>query len=311
MQIQAFQPAVQALFNEVQDRLDGQIILETEPRQEEWVAFDQSGHRRDAQGNVHIILVHSTQPDFTLAHELHHVLFEITLGPQVQFPVTTARPELDQQIQITAQALVGSVEHGLIMDQQRARQEITPAIEHDFIQGIAHKVPTASKYFPLQVLMLLDALTFSDGQDLADWQTTYAAAFVAAQTLYQQLKKHLRATPTGIHRSIVELWQRYSQLLEQHQYLALPYSDFISLAPVLSPRQLRLTVEQLFFIKHLPFNSLKTHQRAYALVGRQDQQNAGELLSATKVTSVVYQQWYQQPVQEFLQQQQIQYQLRT
>lgn len=179
------------------------------------------------------------------------------------------------------------------------------------LREIAHKVPTASNYFPLQVLMLLNAFTFSTGQDLADLQTTYAAVFLAAQTLYQQLKKHLRAAPTGIHRSIVELWQRYSQLLEQHQYLALPYSDFISLTPVLSPRQLRLTVEQLFFIKHLPFNSLKTHYRAYALVGRQDQQNAGKWLSATKMTSLLYQQWYQQPVQEFLQQQQIQYQLRT
>lgn len=34
MQIQAFQPAAQALFNEVQERLDGQIILETEQLQE-------------------------------------------------------------------------------------------------------------------------------------------------------------------------------------------------------------------------------------------------------------------------------------
>ncbi|MCO6540954.1 MAG: hypothetical protein J6573_01430 [Lactobacillus sp.] len=314
MQITQFSSKVQELYHQIQQQVQAKIILQDNGRQEDWLAFDQSGHKRDHTGNIYLEMAQSSNPDFTLAHELRHIQMEMSNFAEISFPITTTKPEFDQQLQATAVSLLGSVEHVLIMQQQRAAGEITNQVKSDFIAGLAQKVepetPATAQYFVFRILMLLDALTFSEGQDWNHWEKLYPQSWSAASFLYQSMTKRLTASAFAVRRQEVNLLSEFNQLLHKQNYQDLPYTDFVAIAPILSERQLRLTLEQVFKIKHAEFLDRQTNQRAFILIGNNDQQSVGTL-NLQQLDPTQYQRLYQINVQDFLKAQQIHYLMRT
>ncbi|UQS84054.1 hypothetical protein [Bombilactobacillus thymidiniphilus] len=316
MQISEFSLAVQQLYQQVKKKFSKEIHIDLNDTRQSWLAFDQSGHRIDEAGNLQIRLVQSADLNFTLAHELRHILLELDSAVAIYFPVTTTNPQLDQQIKATAISLIGCVEHVLLTKQQRQTKEITLEIEQLFCAGVQQKLPDKeqqSDYFVFSVLVLLDSLVFSEGRDLNQWQVAYPKAYQAANKMYQDILQPAKVEQiTGMRRTIVKLLQTFNQFLAKHHYQELPYQDFVAIQPILSARQLRLNVDQVFKIKHLTYLSLATRQPAYVLVGANDGQLVGDLhLDAKNVdTPQGYLAIYQQTIQTFLQQQKLSYQLR-
>lgn len=314
MQITDFSLQVQQLFQEVQQQAQKKIILESNGRHEDWLAFDQSGHKVDASGNIHLQIAHSSVPDFTLAHELRHIEWELKDYARIKFPLTTAQPELDRQLKITASSLIGSVEHLFIMQKQRNQGEVTAAIEKEFEKGIYQNLAwqdvNLDNYFIYYTLVLLDILTLSQGQDLDHWQQHYIKAYSAASKLYQKIAENKQPTTFSVRRQQIRLLELFTQLLVNNSYPFLPLNDFVLIEPVVSPRQLRLTLGQVFQIKHSKLKDLKTNERALILVELTDQQNSAILRFNHELSSEQYRKIYQLNVQEFLQMQQINYYLR-
>lgn len=314
MQITDFSLQVQQLLQQVQQQVQKEIILESNGRHEEWLAFDQSGHKVDAAGKIHLQMAHSSIPDFTLAHELRHIEWELQDYARIKFPLTTGQPELDRQLKITASSLIGSVEHLLIMQKQREQGEVTAAVEKEFAKGISQNLAwqdvNLDNYFIYYTLILLDILTLSQGQDLDHWQQHYPKAYSAAGKLYQQIAENTRPTAFSVRRQQVRLLELFAQLLVENSYPFLPLNDFVLIEPVVSSRQLRLTLGQVFQIKHSELKDLKTNNRALILVELTDQQNAAVLRFQHELTPEQYRQLYQMNVLEFLQMQQVHYYLR-
>ncbi|MBA1434240.1 hypothetical protein [Bombilactobacillus bombi] len=314
MQITKFSLPVQKLYQQVQQQAQCSIVLEDNGRRENWLAFDQSGHKKDNAGKIHLEMAQSSNPDFTLAHELRHLQVELSDFAQVRFPVTSSQPELDRDLQVCTIALIGSVEHILIMQQHYQNQEITAAIKDDFKRGLRKQlVPETTDvdhYFIFDTLVMLDALTFSQGEDLDEWQQHYPHSWAAAQQLYQLLASKLEPTAFSLRRQEVRLFNQFNQILQNQQFPLLPFQEFVALEPVLSQRQLRLNVNQVFQIKHLDFSDRQTSKRALALVGLNDQQMVSTLYFAAEPTPEQYRQLYQLPVSQFLQLQKIHYYLR-
>lgn len=310
-----FNEKTQALITKVEQKFPKEVIIEQDnDRQEDWLAFDQSGHKIDSAGNLRIVVAHSSDLNFTVAHELRHVLLEMSDLPKISFPVTTGQPEMDSQVKVTGAALIGSAEHILIMQQQYAHQEVNAAVTKQFKVGIAKKVPAetdkSDNMYLFRILMLLDALTFSQGEVYPDWQQAYPKAMPTVKKLYDNLVPKIGMTAFSVRRSEIELLSDFNEILATNHFQTMPYADFMAIGPVVSQRQLRLAMKQVFQIKHSNFNSLKTKHRAFLLIGASDNQSVAELNLQANLQPAAYQDLYQTTVKDFLEQQKIAYSVR-
>lgn len=311
MQITEFEPAVRALYQQVQAQTKSHIKLRWNQRHEDWLSFDQSGHRMDQQGNLEIILAHSYNLNFTLAHELRHVLLEMTIAPQVDFLVTTTKPEFDRQLQLTALTLIGAVEHVVLTEQQQAAGEITPAVQTAFLKGLKQHLAHISDSI-YQTLQLLDGFVFGLVDELASYADRLPQAYQNAQQLWQVASKHAPNTMLGLRRNEIAILQEFNTILQTQGYQALPFGDFVTFEPLLSARQLRLNVGQIFQFKRVDFLDLQTKKPAVLLVDQRDLQNCGTVqdFSGQALLPETYLQVYQQPLQTFLKLKHLGYHLR-
>ena len=109
----------------------------------------------------------------------------------------------------------------------------------------------------------------------------------------------------------MHLFSRFDTLIEQLGYQPTNDQEFATLSPVLSKRQLRLTLDQVYLIKHSGYRDRETKQPAYVAMGRSDDQNAFVLpLSENATTPEAFQQLYQQPLNDVLAQYQLDYTIR-
>ncbi|NVY96351.1 hypothetical protein HU830_04080 [Lactobacillus sp. DCY120] len=308
MQIADFASATQNLWQEVAAQVPGQLHFEFLDRKEDWLAFNQSGHRLTPTGNLQILLVRSANLDFTLQHELRHILWELNGWTKVSFPLSSSQPELDHQTQATALALVGCLEHYFILPQQVAAGELSPQVKAQLQAGLKRQLAQVKTNLVAQMFLYLDGLILEPETKLApDNKNTAPVALSAAQKLFQVLTQRLQAQPLAWRRSLSAGLLAFNDFLQANGYQTLPLTEMVVLPPVLSPRQLRLQVRQVFQIKNLPFLSRQTGQPTPILVETNSQQNAGELILAANLKAENYQQLYQEPVTQFLQEQGLTY----
>ena len=82
-------------------------------------------------------------------------------------------------------------------------------------------------------------------------------------------------SPFGLRRAVVHLLARFDTVIERLGYQPTNDAEFLAtLTPVLSHRQLRLTLDQVFMIKHSGYRDRETKEPAYVAMGRSDEQNA-------------------------------------
>lgn len=307
------QENVQVLLDEVKQHYDHPLEVVIQGEASGVLTHDQSHQRLKKDGTLEVVVTDTTNADYTLSHELLHLLYQMKGYPQLQFHLLSGDPQVDDQLYATSTALYNAAVHMLVVAWQREHGLITDAVVAQVLAGFKQNVPAEAddQLVIYRILSLLDLLGFLDGKLPADLAAAYPQALPYAQELFQLINEQKLDSPFGLRRAIVHLFSRFDALIEQLGYQPTNDQEFATLSPVLSKRQLRLTLDQVYLIKHSGYRDRDTKQPAYVAMGRSDDQNAFVLpLPENATTPEAFQQLYQQPLNDVLAQYQLDYTIR-
>lgn len=281
-------PEVQDLINKVNEIYPGRVEVQFIGQlQSGYVRHDQAQQVQDGK-NIQIQVADLTAPNYTASHELLHLLMILSGFPQVFFSLTTGNDQLDEQLMIMGTELYDIVSHFVVVSEQRKHNLITPEIEDLYFKGVQATIkpePTpVDDEMTLRTLTLLDALVFygdSHAEIMAQFKQDYPISLAAAQKLYALLTAKPVTSPFTFRRNVVKLFKAFDEQLEAWHLPALHNTEFTTLTSVVSKRQLKLQVRQMFELYHSDMHDKTTQRRAYVGFNRADNQNAF-VLSAPK-----------------------------
>lgn len=312
--------ANQDLLDEVNDLFPrGSVFVQFHGEKSGFVRHDQA-ETTSLPGGLVITVTDLTEPNYTASHELLHLLMTLRGFPQIFFELSLGDKQLDEQMMIMATDLFNTVAHQIVVDQQRQHGLINEQIEQEYFKSITATLTDEGDQDDgertLRLLTLLDALVFYAGghmtkQQEEELQRRYPVAWASAQFLYGQAMEKPVKSPFEMRRTVVKLFRLFDTQLQQWGLPALHNNQFTSLSPVLSKRQLRLEVAQVYDIYHSEMTERDSKRRAYVVLGKNDQQNAFVLPSPKgEYSSDQMLKFYHQPVEDLLKSQNVPFILR-
>ncbi|WP_338216533.1 hypothetical protein [Lacticaseibacillus salsurivasis] len=276
----------------------------------------QSAQKLLANGHLEVRVTDTTAPDYTLSHELMHMLLITTGFPQLQYHLASGEPALDQQFFAVSMALYDAALHDLIRQWQAEHGVLTAEVMTALAAGVEAVLPAVDELndglLVYCTMTLLDALVMFEGGSKAQqkhWSHDYPQAMTLAQSLYATITSKKHATPFDFRRLVVRLWRQFDEMLPHAGFQPTVNAEFATLPPVLSERQLRLAVNQTYELLHSEMRDLETKKRAYVAMGKGDGQNAF-VLPVGDLSPEGFQQLYQAPLKTILNQYDIDYAIR-
>ncbi|MFD1317742.1 hypothetical protein [Loigolactobacillus zhaoyuanensis] len=308
-----FSPAVMTLLDEAQALTRQNIQIELGTKKVGYIRHGQSRQIKNDDGSITIDVTDSTNVDYTVSHELLHLLLLQQGYPQIRFNLTTGEELLNRQLWATASELYNVVSHVVIGAQQQELKLVDEQVQAQYLAGILQEVPAEEKADRLVVfrtLALLDTLVFYRGDTTTfdqQFEQRYPAAYHGAQALYQVIANKSIDSPFTFRRALVNLFAAFDPWLTSVGLATTNHNQLITLDGVFSPRQQRLEVRQVFEILHSELNVREGGKSAYIGLGKNDQQNTFVLAAPAgeKQSAEFFKKVYGQSVQEFMQEQQI------
>ena len=306
----------QALLDQVNSLYpEGSVFVQFHGDKSGYVRHDQAT-QQTIPGALVIIVTDLTAPNYTASHELLHLLMLLKGFPQIFFQLSLGDKELDEQMMIMSTDLYNIAMHRVVVAEQRKHGFITDEIEEEYLRGIEHTLTPEKEEDDertLRLLNLLDALVFY-GDHLSKYEKTlaekYPLALAAAKKMYAEITKKPIKSPFDMRRSIVKIYSLFDQQMQEWGLPALHNNEYTTLSPVLSARQLRLEMRQVFEIYHSDMKERGTDKRAYVGLRRSDGQNSFTLPVPAQNAPEEFKKIYDQPVKEFLEQNSIPYIVR-
>ena len=314
-----YSPAVQAIIDDVQSHYAHSLSIVVEGPASGQLEHEQSQQEVLPDGTLQIRVTDTTNVEYTLSHELLHLLLQMKGFPQLQYHLLTGHPDLDDQLYATSTSLYNVAAHALIVAWQRENNVIDETVESQVLAAfnttVPAETPDTENLIIFRILSLVDILSFFNGGSADQqvvWQSAYPHAYPYAQQLYTQMMAKTPDTPFTFRRAVVQLFAQFDEILNQLGYEPTTNPEFATIPPVLSERQLRLTLNQVFELKHSDYRDRTTKERAYVALGSSDHQNAFVLpLKGKDATPEAFQLLYQRPLHDILDQYQIDYTLRA
>ncbi|MCH4172390.1 MAG: hypothetical protein LKF36_14320 [Lactobacillus sp.] len=320
MSNEPYSQTVANLLTEVKDAFHVPVTVTVSGNASGLLLHDQSQQVVHKDGSIEVKVTDTTNVDYTLSHELLHMLMATRGFSQLQFPLTTENPQLDEQIGATATALYNSAAHVVILADQQKHGLINATITKEFLDGVYASVPAEDPnkaedpLLIFRMLSLLDLFVFLEG-DINhlknDLLLKYPESYPYAKGLYDTLSAKKIDTAFAFRRAVIALFRKFAAILDSLGYVPMNHGQFAVLTPIFSQRQLRLSVNQVIEILHSEYLDLKTKQRAYIAVGKTDQQ-AAFLFQGLKqdMSPEAFQALYDQPLQTILNQEKVQFGIR-
>lgn len=234
-------------------------------------------------GDIEVHVSDITAPNYTASHEVMHLLLLLQGFPQMTFNLTTNNAQLDEQLMAIATELYDAVAHVLIVQKQREHNLIDPEIEDLYFKGIYATIDPEDPnqddaMMTLRLLTLTDLLVFFNGdlgdQRLAKVEADFPKSWAAAKKLYAVITTKPVETPFAMRRTVVKLFKAFDDQMLDWDLPLLHGSEFVTMQSVLSDRQQRLEVRQLFDIYHSEMIETEQHTRAFIGLNKGDRQNA-------------------------------------
>lgn len=245
-----------------------------------YVRHDQAQTVQDGK-NVIVQIADLSAPNYTVSHELLHLLMVLRGFPQVFYSLTTGDDTLDEQLKMMGTELYDIVSHFVVVSEQRKHNLIDDEIEGMYLKGVYATIKPEPKPLDDQMMLrlttLLDALVFyGEGIDkVADkFKQDFPISFEAAKKLYQVITDKPTDSPFGLRRNVVKLFKVFDEQLKDWKLPALHNTEFTTLTSVLSERQLGLKVKQLFEIYHSDLVEVNSNTKGYVGFNRVDDQNS-------------------------------------
>ena len=295
---------------------EGNVFVQFHGEKSGYVRHDQAT-QKTLPGGLFIIVTDLTAPNYTASHELLHLLMLLRGFPQIFFQLSLGDKQLDEQMMIMSTDLYNVAMHRVVVAEQRKHGFVDEQIEREYLKGIEHTLtPEGEKddeEKTLRLLTLLDALVFY-GDHLDQYEETlkakYPDALAAAKKMYATITAKPIKTPFDMRRSIIKIYSLFDQQMQEWNLPALHNNEYTTLSPVLSERQLRLSLRQVFEIYHSDMKERGTKKRAYIGIRRSDRQNSFTIPAPQPETPEMFKRIYAQPVKKFLEQHSIPYIVR-
>lgn len=305
------------LQKQVEEAVKKTVNVTFKEEKKGWLASDQAQmYLHDGQMQLDVYDI--TAPNYTVSHELLHIMTMVQDVPQINFNMTTGQTEHDSKIMTVGMELYDSVLHLQIYPRQRELGLLDDGIVELFYKGILAQLKPEQEdevdsWMVLRTVKLVDALVlFASEQPKAEkkLQELYPQSFEAAQRLYASLTEKKTAGPQKIRAAIVKLWRGFDAQLESWGLAPLRLNDFISLEPVLSERQTRLEVSQLFEVYHSSLQDNLHFKPAYIVRYKSDRQNSFVLPEPKSDKEKIFRGFYAAKIGDILQQMNVNYLLR-
>lgn len=305
------------LQKQVEEAVKKTVNVTFKEEKKGWLASDQAQmYLHDGQMQLDVYDI--TAPNYTVSHELLHIMTMVQDVPQINFNMTTGQTEHDSKIMTVGMELYDSVLHLQIYPRQRELGLLDDGIVELFYKGILAQLKPEQEdevdsWMVLRTVKLVDALVLFAGEQPKDekkLQELYPQSFEAAQRLYASLTEKKTAGPQKIRAAIVKLWRGFDAQLESWGLAPLGLNDFISLEPVLSERQTRLEVSQLFEVYHSSLQDNLHFKPAYIVRYKSDRQNSFVLPEPKSDKEKIFRGFYAAKIGDILQQMNVNYLLR-
>ncbi|WP_288635919.1 IpaB/EvcA family protein [uncultured Limosilactobacillus sp.] len=309
--------ANQELLKQVNDLYpEGSVFVQFHGEKSGYVRHDQAT-QKTLPGGLFIIVTDLTEPNYTASHELLHLLMLLRGFPQIFFQLSLGDQQLDEQMMIMSTDLYNVAIHRVVVAEQRKHGLINDQVEAEYLRGIEHTLTPEGgaddEEKTLRLLTLLDALVFY-GDHFSQYETAlqekYPTALAAAQKIYREIAAKPIQSPFDMRRSIVKIYSLFDQQMQDWGLPALHNNEYTTLSPVLSDRQLRLSLRQVFEIYHSDMKERGTSKRAYVGIRRSDGQNSFTLPAPNPESPEEFKRIYAQPVKKFLEEHSIPYIVR-
>ncbi|KRN07193.1 IpaB EvcA family protein [Liquorilactobacillus sucicola DSM 21376 = JCM 15457] len=300
--------AARKLIVELKDIYPYEVELKYHAKEAGFLRHDQA--QQYLRGGKMIVEVNDvTEPSYTVSHELLHLLLLFKGAPQISFNITTGDTELDNKIMATGMELYDTVLHFIVYQQQRERGLIDDNVEELYFKGILATLKPepqgkTDEWMVLRTLTLLDALVFFRDETeriLPKLAELYPRTLTAAREIYTELARKRISSAFEIRRAIVKVYRLFDQQLKQWQMVQMNLQNFVTLTPVLSERQKRLEVRQLFSIFHSELHENLQDTTAYIGILKSDQQNTFVLPAPQgEKTEETFKRIYAMPLASFM-----------
>ncbi|HBF74137.1 MAG TPA: IpaB/EvcA family protein [Lactobacillus sp.] len=279
----------QSLLDAVNKIFPGKVELQFIGKlQNGYVRHDQAQAVQD-KDNIMVQISDLSAPDYTASHELLHLLMTLRGFPQIFFAISTGEEQLDQQLMMLGTELYDTVSHIVVVSEQRKHGLITDEIEQMYLKGIHATIkpePTpVDDKMTLRLLTLTDALVFYGDENKAvndQLEKDYPISFAAAKKLYALITEKPVDSPFTLRRNVVKLFKAFDEQLKDWELPPINMTEFATISNVVSKRQLRLEVRQMFELYHSDMVDIKSKRRAYVGINRADGQNSFVISAPTK-----------------------------
>ncbi|WP_334329188.1 hypothetical protein [Companilactobacillus sp. HBUAS59699] len=281
----------------------------------EYLTLDQASHSTK-DGKIQVIITNEKYKDFVLLHELYHIELENSGEPLISCAVTTGKEDEDGRVLSTANSLFETLEHAEIVKKQVEDGSYTDEVKDAYLKGIDHalnpnvQLDLANMRF-YRTLIIFDGIVFGEHAKDSEWKMEFPVSYKVASDFVKQVENNDMTVPFQFRRALIHVLEGYNNLIISNGYEGMHYHEFLNVTPVVSDRQLRLTLNQLFQIKHSPYTNRATKKDAFILLGVNDGQSVATLnIDPKKVTPEFYKAYYQQTVEKAFSQSGVQYIIR-
>ncbi|WP_258089290.1 IpaB/EvcA family protein [Weissella fangxianensis] len=251
-----------------------------------------------------------TAPDFLATSELLMMLLTLNGYPQVYFQLKDDDAELTHQLMIMATYLYQPALRAIVYREQAAHGLLTDDVIKGVLAGVQQTLTkeTADNNgeAALRLLTLLDLQVFlhavsSDTTAIVETMTeSYPKAWSAAKKIVDPMRIDDIKDPFTVHRAVVTAFSMFDEQMVAWDLPEIYASEFVTLTPVLSERQLRLPLAQVFDIKHMTMKDRNTDKTAYAGLLKNSGQNSFVLAVPEDKLAEFFKELYQAPVKEVL-----------
>lgn len=261
-----------------------------------------------------------TAPDYTATHELLHMVLSLNGFPQVFFQLETEDEALTEQMMVMGTYLYQPAANIIVYREQAKHGLLTEEVVAAYAKGVLAQLTkedgTRSES-ALRFLTLLDANIFMSSVDMDTSKYTdtfndmYPEAWEAAQALFVEMNVSQVQDPATMHHAIMDVFAGFDRQMNTWGLPELNAKEFCTVTPVLSERQMRLKVSQVFEIKHVPYVNRTTKSAAFVGLGKKDKQNSFVLAVPVDATPEFFKEMYDLTVQELFDQLQQPFTLRS
>lgn len=235
---------------------------------------EESQITQDTQGNFEIKLPNEHFADFIVAHELGHLQQERQQIVKIGI-AKSSDAQLNQAMTVIAQVIFNIALHegmhpqleNLNLFTDDLRTAVQGAVEHDLP---AETEKSSNLQVTLMALQIADTFTFIG--EVPAWRVSYPRSFMLAEKIWTVVHATKLVTNRHLRSLLLQIIEILSDFFEHTELSVIDLRRSLLVTPVLSERQLKLSVRQLFQIFHV-----SEQEGIYLGLGVNDEQAAFQL----------------------------------